>query len=784
MESEPSGEPLPGELILFISDASAEAERLTLALRTHGYVVIDVPLALLASRVAVQKPDLILCDADAEGALDTLERVRALTIEAPVPVILLGQRGGAMERIDGALAAGAFARPANVKELADTVERLIGTPTEGPKSLRPSARKGFGVSSQPPSKVRGDRAAVVPLPPDLAGDQVPRENADAPALELSAEIQAALADAERRLDAARPAVGPAHEEPDPEVNVEVALPADVLAALEEPLDEEEAEEEHGPGTSGGGTSLGRAKTGSRGQTLAGFTGMTGADGTGLGPDRVTGAHWGALSDRPEMERSEPEADRRARQQASTPKPPRLAADDDYTRGPDQPERRPSAAPTTSVERGAHGAGKDAPPSTRMDPGYPGMVVPAQTATTTPPLRNRPGLGETAPIRPGPEKAPRETVPPPTTIGTSAPLGVAPAQSPDDAPVREGGEDLAVPPLLGDGDAFALVARAIRLRFTGALRFEVDEGIRRIVFRDGDFVTAASAVHGESLVSFLANRGDLPPEIGKLAHKLPAFGRRAGAALIAQGHLPQDRLWPVLRAHAEWLIGRIFRIDRGRAAVESSIIDRLRDEPAVFGGATGAEVLVEVVRRVVSEQEALARLGGPSAELTNGSARSLLGECALPSLEAERVANGAGKTVRELTLGAADPSFTSVLVAMVALGVLSSRVAPREAEQEPVEEPDPLDDDARRARILARKALVDDGDYFAVLGVAHDATGYDIRRAYSLLKRDFAPSRSLTPGTADLADTVDEILEVLEEAYDVLGDQRRRDRYRRAIEAVP
>jgi hypothetical protein len=32
--------------------------------------------------------------------------------------------------------------------------------------------------------------------------------------------------------------------------------------------------------------------------------------------------------------------------------------------------------------------------------------------------------------------------------------------------------------------------------------------------------------------------------------------------------------------------------------------------------------------------------------------------------------------------------------------------------------------------------------------------------------------------------VDEIVEVLEEAYEILRDQARRDRYRRAIEAAP
>jgi curved DNA-binding protein CbpA len=96
----------------------------------------------------------------------------------------------------------------------------------------------------------------------------------------------------------------------------------------------------------------------------------------------------------------------------------------------------------------------------------------------------------------------------------------------------------------------------------------------------------------------------------------------------------------------------------------------------------------------------------------------------------------------------------------------------------------IDERALRSRIAARKALVDEGDYFALLGVPRSATGYDIRRAYVGLRREFEPSRILTAQTVDLRDDVDEIVEVLEEAFEVLSDEPRRERYRRALEAVP
>ena len=92
--------------------------------------------------------------------------------------------------------------------------------------------------------------------------------------------------------------------------------------------------------------------------------------------------------------------------------------------------------------------------------------------------------------------------------------------------------------------------------------------------------------------------------------------------------------------------------------------------------------------------------------------------------------------------------------------------------------------SERARILSRKALSEEGDYFALLGVPRSATSYDIRRAYTALREEFEPGRILTGESADLREEVDLILEVLAEAFEILEDDLRRDRYRRALDAHP
>jgi hypothetical protein len=381
--------------------------------------------------------------------------------------------------------------------------------------------------------------------------------------------------------------------------------------------------------------------------------------------------------------------------------------------------------------------------------------------------------------------------------SEAPRTVEPRHEPPPSAPNAVGLDL--PAGLVLGASLLALGQAVRRRFSGCMAFEVDQGLRRVVFRDGDVVIAASAVHGESLVSYLAQRGDLTSDAAtQIEHRIPNFGRHAGAALIARGLLEQGELWPVLRAHAEWVLGRILRIERGTVREESPVPERLAAEPAVFGGATGAEVLIEAVQRAIKPDQALAQLGGSEITLEPGEAFNLLSECALPPLLNQRLAKREPLQLSALLGSLPDePMLPSIVQALIALEVLhvsrekvaqlarAARTNPRAAPAPRlVEPPDAMDDEALRLKVKARRALVDEGDYFALLGVPREATGYDIRRSYTELRRQFDPSRVLRPNTLDLRDDVDAIIDLLDEAYEILRDQGRRERYRRAIESVP
>jgi len=811
-----------GGSLIFVSDASAEAERLTTALRGRGYPVIDVPLGLLVSRVSVQRPSLILCDADAPAALETIQRVREAPGGNRVDVLFLGEPGRTVEQNAAALqqeASGVFVRPVDDFILLRKVEALIGAPTgrndfnlrttptnrapvlvaatrrpyrydagktEAPRDTpsSPSSPSASAPSNPAPTTNPGTE----PGPPSVRHSEVPdsqphssRPSASShllpprpqelPQAKLSPALESLLATAERRVLSVRNSSIPPSDRLSPEAELEAILPADVLDALDEPLDFDDDDDDD---DSSIGTHNGVEADASPRST----TKTTGA-GTASGGSNIAAE----LVDPPVHS---------AREKTAAP---RTSTELPSAEGPESQSSRATEPPATPPRHTKRMRSEGEPPrSTFEEPAISraasslsgttahGPITDTPPSVPAPPSENAASLSTVPPAARVDRLPPERSIAPPTIAGAQL-VPAGPPESRREAPKLE------IPASLGAGDAVRAFARVVRARYTGALAFEDTTGIRRVLFRDGDFVTAASGADGESLVAFLTQRGDLPAEVAaRVGRKLPQFGRHAGAALIAQGHLRQDDLWPVLRAHAEWLVARIVLLTSGAVSVEGDVPVRLQAEPAVFGGATGAEVLVEIVRRAVSPEQAIQRLGGPNSILQKGDNPALLGECAIADAEAAIVRSITEEPLAETLRRAGNKDFAAVLYILVELSVLGRASGERRAVREPQEKHaaklDHLDRAALRARILSRKALSEEGDYFALLGVSRNATSYDIRRAYSSLKDEYDPARILTSETVDLREDVELILEVLAEAFEILEDDLRRERYRRALDASP
>ncbi|MGH7282571.1 MAG: DUF4388 domain-containing protein [Polyangiaceae bacterium] len=923
----------PQKGTVFVSDPSAEAERVAQALRAAGYTVVDVPLSILVARVAVQRPRVVVVDADGEGALETVGRMRELADSESIDILFMGRLGAAFQVPEEALmheGSGFFARPVDAEAVVRKVNALmqvspsnapapataaeaaavdaswkeperekkdqeqkkdrdpdrdlgkdkerdkekdrqpaprgsvpplaqvsndarknasskpplvpaaasapspekkaesetsaqpapsaspqiIDEPSSAPPSSKTSSEKppaslpSPGIrespSAPPPSMSRPSRAPSQPPPPSMPAIMRARKGAQGP---LSEELMQLLAEAEERLGGE--AVGYDLPSLSPEEEIDAVLPEEILAALDDPLEEEDEEEANDSAlgsqgrvtTSGGNkqttgasrrhtTGVADAGTGSVGQppsevgsaptALVASTGPFGVRAP-LSPtvaphaQHTTSAISGAIS---APATTQGDSALRAFRPPSEPAPHLFSQSASFAQPASDPQTSPRAAEARHPS--SH------PPSTAMAPTAAGFTLGSDV------------LMPVAMALEAAQEARREAMPQPVLIGAQIPpmpLRDLPPQLVPSSNVASSqnmvpsSTTTEIPAVLGPHDAPRAIARAIATRTTGTLCLESKEGVRRVVMREGDLVTAASGVDDESLIAFLVEHGDLPREsLQALAGRFATFGRHAGAALVAQGYLRQDQLWPVLRAHAEWILGRALAIDSGTALMEPDAPGRLKAEPSVFGGSTGAEVFVDVVRRVISQDDAFARMGGGQARIGEGRNANLLTECALGAPEIAVLEQLRGLTLAQAVASAPDTDMIAVLYALHLLGVIEvlrslGGAVPSSRDRSNEPRIDTLDDEAIRARIRARLDLVEEGDYFAVLGVARTATSYEVRRAFTELRRAFDPDRILTPSMVDLGPQVRKIVAVLEEAYDILHDSARRDRYRRAIDTM-
>ena len=191
-----------------------------------------------------------------------------------------------------------------------------------------------------------------------------------------------------------------------------------------------------------------------------------------------------------------------------------------------------------------------------------------------------------------------------------------------------------------------------------------------------------------------------------------------------------------------------------------------------------------------------RLGGPSALLQKGSNQALLSECAIADPEAEIVRSIGEEAVSDVLRRVGHKDFAAALYVLVELSVLSVATAERRTGRGGKRErerghPAKARSSGLRApcacaHLGAQSAERMRATTSALLGRRAQRHAATISGAPTpiLKRRVRAASRIVTSETLDLREDVDLILEVLAEAYEILEDDLRRDRYRRALDASP
>lgn len=354
------------------------------------------------------------------------------------------------------------------------------------------------------------------------------------------------------------------------------------------------------------------------------------------------------------------------------------------------------------------------------------------------------------------------------------------------------------------DVAQLLATLHAAGYSGAVTLLRGDGDKVLYFDAGVPVSARSSFTHDRLVDFLLREGTLSREQHARVRDLPQRGRALAQELVELGLIKSSELFSILRRHTEEILFSCFGWERGHYR-----LGREQASPEEWSrlGAHPWALFVEGVRRKYGLERLIERVGPKETVLTpttllpraleeggfgaaeRACARHLDGERTLAELGRMGQAPLAESSLYALAwslvvLGAARGG----LDARPELGVRAAptlvtapfQAAERRAEPRPRPGEREIDRAIDRERVLAKLSQVQDGDYFAVLGVSREASGHEVTRAFERLKREFAPERFAEPLTTELSPALAEIGEVLDEAHRLLVDDTRRVAYRERL----
>lgn len=328
---------------------------------------------------------------------------------------------------------------------------------------------------------------------------------------------------------------------------------------------------------------------------------------------------------------------------------------------------------------------------------------------------------------------------------------------------------------GEADAILLIERMYRERFTGRITFR-RQGVRKTVsFENGKPVFASSTLSEDRLGALLYREGKITgSQHGEGYARALESGKRMAEALVEMGYLKRRELLPVVRRHLEDLVYSIFSWDSGEYEV-------------VAGGfATGeririarhpAAMILEGVRRKLDVDTLMEQVGAPATVLQiidDRQLKAVVSVADLSVVERKVIASFDGEHNIDEVIRRTGVERATVY--QLAYGLIVMHAA--QVVRMPDDQDAGLSDDEvliDRQRVLGKLALVGEADYFALLGVRRDATGFEIQRAYEAAQRDYASEMFCLEVRRTFSAEIAEINEMLEEAYRVL----RSDSLRRA-----
>jgi hypothetical protein len=339
--------------------------------------------------------------------------------------------------------------------------------------------------------------------------------------------------------------------------------------------------------------------------------------------------------------------------------------------------------------------------------------------------------------------------------------------------------------LSTNDLPRLLEQAARTELTGRLTVQREDAVKTIIFDAGAPVFATSNQPYDRLGDLLYREGKLSWEQYVQCQDIVVeSGRRIGAVLVDRGLIKPRELFPLVRRQVEEIIYSLFAWWEGNYVIgfgEPAADERIRLETHV------SALIVEGIRRKYGLDRLIELVGPPETQLLAiAAAEQRLARAGLSDAERAALKAMDGQlTLREIAgmIPIGEAELYPLAYAATVLGALMPRGAGdvRSHGGEPVPAAQRRDLTIDRQRVAAKHAQVREGDYFSLLGLRRDATPHEVLRAYERMRVDFGRAAIAEEVARELEEELAEIRELVEEAYQILGDDELRAAYRESLE---
>jgi DNA-binding response OmpR family regulator len=325
--------------------------------------------------------------------------------------------------------------------------------------------------------------------------------------------------------------------------------------------------------------------------------------------------------------------------------------------------------------------------------------------------------------------------------------------------------------IGSPDVALLLHGLWRERFTGRAVLGREQVSKTLWLDHGEPVFAASSQPQDRLLEVLRREGKIDDDRYKVLGE-SASGEVDGQKLVGAGVIDPDEL-PALQRH--WLGEIFFSLFGWEDGQYELHAESLPPEQTIALKDRPVQLLVEGIYRRCGIDFLVQRVGPPETVVRSHFDR--LGEAELEAIgpEGQRVieALGSGRPLAE-AISSSGSDRLKVYQVAYALSVIGAGGA--EGSDEQAEQLLRVD----RQRIRNKHAQVCEADYFALLGLGADASAHEVRRAYERLRREFDQEVVPPDLAGEFSRELAEIVQVLDEAYQVLGDDELRQAYRETL----